>query len=166
MVTTCCVPWRLIIMVSVSITTRFVSVVLCRVRYQMQISRSVLHQLTYLSLREWLSKHIFIRMMYVCTSFCGKVYVLRRVIPTARCSLRSIPAAGVHAWCLLRAQTLVDVFHAPLVRWLEQQEDADRAGTGCPVSRTDIAFVFSNLDELVVFSRCVCYMFMHTHDKL
>lgn len=58
--------------------------------------------------------------------------------------------------CFLRAQTLVDVFHAPLVRWLEQQQDTDRAGTVCcPVSRTDVAFVFSNLDELVVFSRYV-----------
>ena len=51
------------------------------------------------------------------------------------------------------SQTLVDVFHAPLVRWLEQQENDVRAGTGCPISRTDIAIVFSNLDELVVFSR-------------
>lgn len=99
--------------------------------------------------------------MYVPT-YCTS-YSSQSVFHTARWSLLSIPAADVCIYicvcvcCFLRAQTLVDVFHAPLVRWLGQQEDTDRAGTVCcPVSRTDVAFVFSNLDELVVFSRYVC----------
>lgn len=51
-------------------------------------------------------------------------------------------------------QTLVEVFHWPLLRWFEQQQDAARAGeTSCPVSRADIDSVFSNVDELIAFSR-------------
>eukprot|EP00903_Cladosiphon_okamuranus_P005597 g5569.t1 len=50
--------------------------------------------------------------------------------------------------------TLVEVFHWPLLRWFEQQQDAVRAGeTSCPVSRADIDSVFSNVDELIAFSR-------------
>lgn len=51
------------------------------------------------------------------------------------------------------AQTLVEVFYWPLVRWFEQQQNAVLAATRCPVSRADIDSVFSNVDELLAFSR-------------
>eukprot|EP00752_Nemacystus_decipiens_P016321 g14596.t1 len=50
--------------------------------------------------------------------------------------------------------TLVEVFHWPLLRWFQQQQAAARAGEqSCPVSRADIDSVFSNVDELIAFSR-------------
>lgn len=56
---------------------------------------------------------------------------------------------------LFHPQTLEDVFHAPLVRWLRESTDAVvRTGTStCPVSRLDIDAVFCNVHELTVFSR-------------
>lgn len=57
---------------------------------------------------------------------------------------------------LLHAQTLIDIFYWPLVRWFEQQKDVVRRAETvcvCPVTRADIDAVFSNVDELISFSR-------------
>ena len=68
-----------------------------------------------------------------------------------RRSLRFFPNSPSDA----HAQTLIDIFYWPLVRWFEQQRDAARGAETvcCPVSRADIAAVFSNVDELISFSR-------------
>lgn len=67
--------------------------------------------------------------------------------------LKNSPVTYCFNYCCW-PQTLVDVFYWPLVRWFEQQQDVVRAaGASCPVSRDDIDSVFSNVDELIAFSR-------------
>lgn len=51
------------------------------------------------------------------------------------------------------SQMLIDVFYLPLKRWAEEQSSkAERQAVD--ISQSDIDKVFSNVEELVVFSRC------------
>lgn len=53
------------------------------------------------------------------------------------------------------SQMLIDVFYLPLKRWAEEQ--SSRAGRqAVDISLSDIDKVFSNVRELIVFSRWVC----------
>lgn len=72
----------------------------------------------------------------------GRAYSKRRVS-----LLRAL-----HRRLTRRLQTLVDVVYTPLARWLEE-DDGPRGGPSRPVSTQDIDTVFSNIDELVLFSR-------------